>query len=203
MNKDNSCLFYELLKFDASKPSTSFLNQIVLGIAIMIFSNMVFVVFLKMMGNGIISKVDEETKDGYDKFQDRNVSPKALLLSDILNSVIYAPITEELFFRYFLFKTIFVRYFNLNIHTANILQSLIFGGFHITNTVFTDQKKVTTLVQMLSATIAGVVQGYVYYYSNSIVPGVVSHVVNNLLATHYAYSNYSKYIKQEQTIEEK
>lgn len=200
MEKENSCLFYELLKFDPSRKSISLLNQIVLGVAIMIFSNLIFIVCLKMLGNGVLNKVEEETKDGFEKFVDRNVSPKALLMSDILNSVVYAPITEELFFRYFLFKTILVRYYNLNLHTANIIQAVIFGGFHLTNTVFTDQKKITTLVQMLSATIAGLVQGYVYYYSNSIIPGVVSHVVNNLLASHYAYSNYSKYIKEDKNL---
>lgn len=198
MNTDNSCLFYELLKFDASKPSISLVNQIILGVAIMIFSNLVFITILRLFGDHVIKTVDTESKQEYDKLRDRNVTPTALYLSDILNSVIYAPITEELFFRYFLFKIILVRYYKMNINAAIFLQAIIFGGFHLTNSVFTDQKPTTTAIQMLSATVAGVVQGYAYYYSNSIIPGVVSHLLNNVMSSHYAFTKYSNFVQEKE-----
>lgn len=197
MSSDNTCLFYELLKFDPSKPSISLSNQIVLGVAITIFSNLIFIAILKLFGNNLINTVDKESKQEFDKLRDRNVTPTIMYMSDLLNSVIYAPITEELFFRYFLFKIIMMRYYKMNVHSANFLQAIIFGSFHLTNSVFTDQKITTTFIQMLSASIAGLVQGYAYYYSNSIVPGVVSHLLNNVMASYYSFTKYSNYVESE------
>jgi uncharacterized protein len=189
----DSCLFKELLYFDPSKPTLKIYNLVVLGIAIMIASNIIFVSILKLFGSNVLNDIDQESKDGFHSYKNKNIHPTTLFMSDILNSVIYASITEELFFRFFLLKTILIRKFNMSFHTANLLQSFIFGFFHLTNTVYTEQKNTTTFAQMLSASISGLINGYVYFYSNSIIPSVVSHVLNNLLASHFNFTKYNAF----------
>lgn len=192
----SECLFRELIFFDPSKPSPSFLNQIVIGVAIMLFSNIVFAVTVKMFGKKVESKIQEEVKDEYENYTEKEVNPNNLLISDLLNSVVYAPITEELFFRFFLFKTLLYRKFKFNVHIANLIQGLTFGAFHITNSVFGDQQEVTTFIQIISASISGIINGYAYYYFNSLIPCVVAHLLNNLMATHYNYKQYISYIDE-------
>jgi len=190
---DNSCLFYELLYFDPSKPTYKLQKLIIIGISVFVISNIIFVSTLKLFGKKIEHDIEKETKDGFGSYKSKNINPITLYASDLLNSVIYAPITEELFFRFFILKTILVRRYKLDIHKAVILQALIFGAFHLTNQVYTEQKSTTTWVQMLSASISGLINGYVYYYTNSIIPSVVSHIVNNLVATHFNFSKYSTF----------
>jgi hypothetical protein len=85
------------------------------------------------------------------------------------------------------------RKYNLNFHTANIIQSIIFGGFHLTNQIYTEQKTTTTMIQMLSAVINGLINGYIYKYTNSIIPSIVSHISNNLVASHFNFQKYSTF----------
>lgn len=195
----SECLYRELLYFDPSKPSPNFLNQIVIGISIMLFSNIIFAVIVKLFGKKVVNKIDEEVKDEYANYDEKEINPNHLLISDLVNSVIYAPITEELFFRFFLFKTVLYKKFKFNVHVANLLQALTFGGFHITNSVFGDQQDVTTMIQIVSASISGVINGYAYYYFNSIVPCVVAHLLNNLMATHYNYKQYISFVEEKKS----
>ena len=193
MSENNSCLFNELLYFDPSKPSLKLNSLIIIGICVMIAGNLIFVSLIKLFGKKIENEIDKESKDGFHSYKDKKINPTTLYLSDILNSVIYAPITEELFFRFFLLKTLLVRKYNLNFHTANIIQSIIFGGFHLTNQIYTEQKTTTTMIQMLSAVINGLINGYIYKYTNSIIPSVVSHISNNLVASHFNFQKYSTF----------
>jgi len=190
----NECLFNELIYFDPSKPSPTFINQIVIGISIMLFSNIVFSVIVKTFGKKIESKMAEESNNEYKNYNEKDINPSNLLISDLINSVAYAPITEELFFRFFLFKTLLYRKLKFNVHVANMIQAFTFGAFHITNSVFGEQEEITTFVQILSASISGLINGYAYYYFNSITPCIVSHLLNNLMATHYNYKQYLSFI---------
>ena len=56
----SECLYRELLYFDPSKPAPNFLNQIVIGISIMLFSNIIFAVIVKLFGKKVVNKIDEE-----------------------------------------------------------------------------------------------------------------------------------------------
>jgi membrane protease YdiL (CAAX protease family) len=165
----------------------------------MLFSNIIFAVIVKLFGKKVVNKIDEEVKDEYENYNEKEINPNHLLISDLVNSVIYAPITEELFFRFFLFKTVLYKKFKFNVHVANLLQAFTFGGFHITNSVFGDQQEVTTLIQIISASISGVINGYAYYYFNSIVPCVVAHLLNNMMATHYNYKQYISYVEEKKS----
>lgn len=197
---DNTCLYNELLYFDPNKPTLKLNYLIIIGIAVMLLSNMIFMTFLRFFGNNLEKSIEKETKDGFHSFNKKRINPYTLYFSDIVNSVIYAPITEELFFRFFLFKTILVKKYKMNIHKANLAQALIFGGFHYTNQIYTEQKTITTWAQILSASISGLINGYVYYYTNSIIPSLVSHITNNLLATHFNFTKYSTLYEKLNTI---
>jgi membrane protease YdiL (CAAX protease family) len=193
IDDDKSCLFYELMYFDPSKPSMKTRNLIMIGIVVMLVGNIIFMTLLKLFGKKLEKDIEDETKVGLSNYKQKKINPITLYFSDIMNSVIYAPITEELFFRFFIFKSILIRKYKMDIHKANVLQALIFGGFHLTNQIYTEQKAVTTWVQILSATISGLINGYVYYYTNSIIPSVVSHIANNLLATPFNFAKYSTF----------
>jgi membrane protease YdiL (CAAX protease family) len=46
---------------------------------------------------------------------------------------------------------------------------------------------------MLSAVINGLINGYIYKYTNSIIPSIVSHISNNLVASHFNFQKYSTF----------
>ena len=193
--ENNNCLFNELLKFDPNKDVSDTKSQILAAIGILLFSNMSFIVLMKVFAKDLLNKSENDEKEELKEYKEKEISPTNLYLSDCLNSVLYAPIVEELVFRFFIFKTILYRKFNMNIHSANILQAFIFGGFHITNSTFGEQRLSTTIVQVIAATISGIINGYSYIYTNSILPSILAHILNNLLATHSNYVSYKDYLE--------
>lgn len=83
---------------------------------------------------------------------------------------ILAPLAEELVFRGAVLRHL-LRLFPRHYHWVPIaLSALIFGAVHL------------NLPQFVHATLIGLVLGWMYYRTGSIVPGVVFHWVNNTVA---------------------
>lgn len=83
---------------------------------------------------------------------------------------IMAPIVEEMVFRGAVLRVLF-KVFNSNMHWVAIsISALIFALVH------------ANLAQGVHAMIAGLLLGWLYYRTNSIVPGIVLHWVNNTVA---------------------
>jgi uncharacterized protein len=86
----------------------------------------------------------------------------------ILATTIAAPITEEIFFRGFLFKGFRQTY---GWKTALILSALIFSIFHA---------QVATLIPMF---LLGGLFAYLYHRTESVYPGIILHFIINVIGT--------------------
>ncbi len=83
---------------------------------------------------------------------------------------ILAPLAEELVFRGAILRTL-LNVFGRKWHWAAIIVSaLIFGALHL------------NLVQFTHATLIGLLIGWMYYRTDSVIPGIVFHWVNNTVA---------------------
>lgn len=172
----------ELLLFDSSLPAPSMSDIFIYTIGILIVSNLVFVVLCSAFGVNVNDSLDKEKSKEYIEWKKRKLSPWSVLASEIVNSAIYSPIAEELAFRVLLMKYICMNRLGMDFWTANIIQATVFGGIHLTNNVFSTQSKKYTNLQTLSALITGLVSGWAYYKCNSILPSLLSHVINNGVA---------------------
>lgn len=86
----------------------------------------------------------------------------------IIGTVVLAPLCEEFFFRGFMQKA----YDGYNKKYSWVIVGVLFGVFHIGNGIS----------DVLSATILGVLIGYVVFLTHSIWPAVVLHALNNFAA---------------------
>jgi Type II CAAX prenyl endopeptidase Rce1-like len=190
----NSMVIQELLKFDPHKPMASIQAQILATVSVLVLSSLTFTVVLRVMTpKSFSNQMDIDKDDEYKSLKRKGVTLGDLCMGEILNGSIHAPISEELFFRFLLFKIVFVRIFKMNPHSANFLQASIFGALHLSNTVYSDQGKGMSIAQSISSGITGLICGYSYYYTNSIIPAILAHTINNLMASYdqiYAYQFY-------------
>ena len=53
----------------------------------------------------------------------------------------------------------------------------------MTNAVVSDQQLNRTIIQSIMSGIAGLISGYTYMYTNSILTPLISHMINNALAS--------------------
>jgi membrane protease YdiL (CAAX protease family) len=141
------------------------------------------------------SYLEKEKEKEYAEWQKRKLSPWAVAASELLNSTIYSPIAEELTFRLVLMKFVAIKTFNMSVWGANIFQASVFGIMHLTNSVYSTQTQGYTNLQTLSATISGLVSGWVYMKSNSILPPLLAHIINNGSAGLTEVVGYIKFIR--------
>ena len=87
----------------------------------------------------------------------------------ILCIALLGPILEELLFRGAITKELLKKYSPTK---AIIFSALIFGIFHINP------------IQVVSATLIGLVLGWIYYKTASLIPCILLHVVNNSLSVY-------------------
>lgn len=172
-------LLNTLILYDETLPSPSVSEIIIWTGAILVVSNLIFIVLCSIVGIDPNKTLDTEKDKEYNKWYDNNVSPWIVGLSELLGSTIYSPIAEELAFRFLLLKVICIRNLNMNFWAANILQSAIFGIMHVSNMSFTTQTKKYTYLQSFSAAISGLVSGFAYKQSNSLLPSLFAHMINN------------------------
>jgi membrane protease YdiL (CAAX protease family) len=90
----------------------------------------------------------------------------------LVAGVIVAPVVEEIFFRGFVFAGLRKRY---HWRKAAVISSILFGLVHL---------EPAALIPIF---ILGYVFAYLYYRSNSIVPGILMHISTNALALGTAY----------------
>ncbi len=191
----NSMVVQELLKFDPHKPMASIQVQLLATVAVLVLSTLTFTVVLRvMMPKSFSERMEDDRNAEYEALKRKGVTTGNLMFGEILNGSIHAPIAEELFFRFFLFKLVFVRIFKMNPHSANFLQAIIFGALHLSNTVYSDQGKGMSTAQSISSGITGLICGYSYYYTNSIIPAILAHTINNLIASYDQIRSYQSFL---------
>lgn len=198
---NNTCIYNELFKYDPNKPMTSFSNQLITALVIIILNNLILQAVIKYypeeklrnVKQNISNVLSKETQQEFNNYSKKLISPNILLLSEAVNASFYAPIIEEVFFRFLLLKLVLVRYFKLNIHTAIIIHAIIFGSFHMTNVITSDQELNKTIIQSVSAGLSGIIYAYAYIYTNSIFTPLLAHFINNMISTMADYIDYSNY----------
>lgn len=89
----------------------------------------------------------------------------------ILSISIFGPIVEELMFRGAITRVLLKKY---NPATAITLSALVFGIFHINP------------VQIVTATLIGLLLAWIYYKTASLIPCILIHVVNNSLSVFFS-----------------
>jgi membrane protease YdiL (CAAX protease family) len=190
---DNTCLFSELLQFDSNRPVATNREILLSSVAIFVLSTLIYSVSMRVFAGKLLAESKSDRKKEYTVYKSKGVSPRMLVIAELLNAGVYAPFAEELFFRFFLFKSIFYRKFGMNIHVANLLQSGMFSVFHLSNVLYDGNRLSNVSAQMMSSLISGMVSGYAYYYTNSILPSFLAHALNNVIATSIEYTNYKQW----------
>jgi membrane protease YdiL (CAAX protease family) len=191
MNGPNSCLYKELLLFDPSRPAPSFHEIVIFAILVFLLSVVTFRVAVNLMKPDLVKESSQDKKKEMSNLEHKKITPAELAMSEFINAGIYAPIAEELFFRLFIFKTLLVRRLKWNPHVANVFQAVLFGLFHISNMLYSTTEISNVYMQIASATISGLISGWAYMYSNSILPSFLAHAVNNTLAISSEVNTYA------------
>ena len=130
-----------------------FLTLIIIGLALQIVVTVVLLVFADVF-QGVFSEY---------KLMERAIFEKMSVMY-IIAAAILGPIAEELVFRRF---TLDILKEEFNIWIAIVVQALIFGVYH------------GNIIQFVYATLMGVLFGYLVKRYNSIVPGLLMHMVVN------------------------
>jgi membrane protease YdiL (CAAX protease family) len=172
-------LLDSLILYDETSPGPSMSEIIIWTGVILVVSNLIFIVLCAIVGIDPNKTLDTEKDKEYQKWYANNVSPWTVGISEVLGSTIYSPVAEELAFRFLLLKVVCIRELKMNFWAANTLQAVIFGFMHVSNMSFTTQTKKYTYLQSFSAAISGIVSGFVYKQSNSILPSLFAHMINN------------------------
>ena len=186
-----------ILKFDGSKSSPSPSEICIYTIIILLVSNLIFISLMRLCQVNLDKTVDNEREKEYKDRKKKEIHPLTFLISEIVNSIIYSPLSEELFFRFLLLKVIAIHLLKMSVWSGNILHALIFGSLHSTNKIYSDQTGKLTLLQTISSTVSAIVSGFVYVKSNSILPSLLAHIINNLSASISDVIDYYRFWKAE------
>lgn len=181
--------------FDESRPAPSMYTVLIYTVGILVASNLVFVVLCALVGVDANDSLGKEKDKEYVEWAKRKLSPWSVLASEIVNSSLYSPIAEELTFRLLLMKIVCMERLRLSPTMAIIIQGVVFGTMHLTNSVFSIQSGRYTVLQTISALITGLISGWTYYHTNSILPALFSHVLNNASAGLSEVWGYHRYLK--------
>jgi len=189
----DNCSIQELIKFDKNKPMASFGKQILVAMLCVIANNVLFNAIINALPQEKVDDYHEDVDQEFTSYKKKAVSPLIFGISEMINGGIYAPIVEELFFRFLLFKIIFIKIFRINPSGANVLQAIVFGLMHMSNVVSSDQQLNKTILQTVSSTIGGLISGWSYMYTNSLLTPIMSHMINNMIATSSDMMEYSMF----------
>jgi membrane protease YdiL (CAAX protease family) len=124
----------------------------------------------------IIIKIPESFRLIYEKFLVINSISDFFIV--VFSAVILAPVLEEMLFRGFLQTSLEN---NLNIKVAVIVTSIIFAIFHAYPWV------------LLQIFIIAIVMGVMAWKSNSIIPSIIVHLINNGIALIFVNSKPEQY----------
>jgi len=192
----DQCSIKELILFDVTKPMASSSTIVTIAVGAVILNNIIYNIVLRNSSSKYIETLNEEQGSEFDVYKDKNISPAVLGISEFINSGIYAPMVEELFFRFLFLKLVLIKIFKFNFHTANFFHAVIFGSLHMTNAIVADQEFNRTVMQSVMAGFGGLIAGYTYKYTNTILTPLLSHFINNMLSAGSEFIDYTKYYER-------
>ena len=187
------CSIRELLLFDVTKPMANYSTIILVAVSAVLLNNIIYTVYMRNATHSYMDTLVEEQGREFDVYKDKKISPLVLGVSEFINSGIYAPMVEELFFRFLFLKIVLIKIFKFDFHTANFFHAVIFGALHMTNAVVSDQEINRTIIQSVMAGFGGLIAGYTYAYTNTILTPLLSHFINNMMSAGSEFIDYSKH----------
>lgn len=182
-----------ILIYDKLAPKASIQTILIWTLIILITSTLIFNILCMAFNINSAQIISNENSNDYKKWASANISLWKVFWSETLNTSIYAPLAEELVFRFFLLKIITIDTLQLDFWYANGIQALIFGVLHQTNNIFSQQTRAYSTLQMINAFIAGIISGISYKYSNSLLPSLFAHMINNGSIGLSEFFGYMKY----------
>jgi membrane protease YdiL (CAAX protease family) len=187
------CSIRELLLFDVTKPMANYSTIILVAVSAVLLNNIIYTVYMRNATHTYMDTLVEEQGREFDVYKDKKISPLVLGVSEFINSGIYAPMVEELFFRFLFLKIVLIKIFKFDFHTANFFHAVIFGALHMTNAVVSDQEINRTIIQSVMAGFGGLIAGYTYAYTNTILTPLLSHFINNMMSAGSEFIDYSRH----------
>jgi membrane protease YdiL (CAAX protease family) len=187
------CSIRELLLFDVTKPMANYSTIILVAVSAVLLNNIIYTVYMRNATHSYMDTLVEEQGREFDVYKDKKISPLVLGVSEFINSGIYAPMVEELFFRFLFLKIVLIKIFKFDFHTANFFHAVIFGALHMTNAVVSDQEINRTIIQSVMAGFGGLIAGYTYAYTNTILTPLLSHFINNMMSAGSEFIDYSRH----------
>jgi len=187
------CSIRELLLFDVTKPMANYSTIILVAVSAVLLNNIIYTVYMRNATHSYMDTLVEEQGREFDVYKDKKISPLVLGVSEFINSGIYAPMVEELFFRFLFLKIVLIKIFKFDFHTANFFHAVIFGALHMTNAVVSDQEINRTIIQSVMAGFGGLIAGYTYSYTNTILTPLLSHFINNMMSAGSEFIDYSRH----------
>ena len=130
---------------------------------------------ISMITNIVISSFLGHANTSSNQLLFESLLDKGLILM-IIQSVILAPIVEEVIFRGLIFRTLR----DYNKYMAHFVSALCFGFIHIYSGLFAGD--LTQLFYLLSYGGSGLAFSYAYEARKTIVAPIIIHMVNNLIA---------------------
>lgn len=130
---------------------------------------------ISMITNMVISSFLGHANTSSNQLLFESLLDKGLILM-IIQSVILAPIVEEVIFRGLIFRTLR----DYNKYMAHFVSALCFGFIHIYSGLFAGD--LTQLFYLLSYGGSGLAFSYAYEARKTIVAPIIIHMVNNLIA---------------------
>lgn len=127
-----------------------------------------------VVASGVIFGINRNKKFN-NKFN-RNESTCSFASKEIIKSI-FAAFSEELFFRYFLIKYLFIEKLKYKPVVAISLSSLIYTSFRIARI------KKPTIYSPISYIVQSWADGYIYYSSGNLFVNIVSHTLFDLLCS--------------------
>lgn len=135
----------------------------------------------------------KDAEDKYLKMYDKGVTPAGYFFT-LFITALRAGITEELFFRFFIMKTLLMDQMKLNPVTAIIVSAILFGATHMGNAIAEPDKGVSQAVlQSINAGVGGIIDGFVYWKSGSIFVSMLSHFIYDLILMMLSGADYAKW----------
>jgi hypothetical protein len=145
-------------------------------------------------------------KPPYREIRQRNVFEQAMAADNVAphemqtamcfdKPSMISDVSQELLFRLLAMKYLIIEA-GINVHVANVIQSLIFGFFHMTNIVTQGKSRDSAIYQSFASLIVFFLIGYLFLYTNSIFPCIIIHILHNQSLCLQAVSDYAGFLEQ-------
>ena len=193
---NNDCLWREATRFDANKPQASPKMQVIISVASILFCTLVAPLFDKFVSKKWqqVNKREEESyhqglkADGLtpDELRSLTCYDKPAIMGDIFQEAV----SKMLVLKALVFGA------KLNFHVANMIQALIFGAFHMWNMIFQQRSRKDCIQSSIFAGVYFLQLGYVYYWTNSIWPCIILHIMFNRQGCFEGTVTYEKWLQR-------